>query len=67
MKQFWVDGDPDTTERFRQYLLSNPAARRGWVQIEPEAIAVDDEYVEPFREIAANFGLDVRDPEAMRE
>lgn len=53
-------GEHQTKERFVQYMASNPAVRRGWVSLDAdgEAITVADEYVEPFREIAANFGLE---------
>lgn len=65
-----VIGTDETKERFRRYMASNPAARRGWVQLDGgEAIEVSEDYVEPFREIAANFGLEVQaaeNPEAMQ-
>ncbi len=58
--EFRVLGEEDTKNRFRQYLASNPASRRGWVDLSQDAVVdVTDEYVEPFREIAANFGLEV--------
>jgi hypothetical protein len=66
---FSVIGEEDTKERFRRYLASNPAARRGWVNVGDEGlIAVSEDYIDPFREIAANFGLEVdpAEPEAMQ-
>ncbi len=58
--EFRVLGEDDTKSRFRQYLAANPAARWGWVDLSQDAVVdVTDDYVEPFREIAANFGLEV--------
>lgn len=56
-----VRGDDATVARFRRYMASNPAARRGWVGNldAPDAVTVDEDYIDAFREIAANFGLEV--------
>lgn len=59
-----LSGEDETIQRFRRYMASNPAARYGWVEMSHDAIQVSEEYVEPFREIAANFGLEVQDPSA---
>ena len=61
-----LSGADETIQRFRRYMASNPAARYGWVEMSEGAgaIQVSDDYVEPFREIAANFGLEVQDRSA---
>lgn len=63
--QVELGGDAETKERFVRYMASNPAARKGWVNLERPAIEVDEDYLAPFREIAANFGLEVMPPEAI--
>lgn len=58
--EFRIVGEDETKERFRRYMASNPAARRGWIALDdPEMVGVSDDYVDAFREIAANFGLEV--------
>lgn len=58
--EFSLWGEEVTKARFRQYMASNPAIRRGWVNLDgKDGIDVADEYVESFAEIAANFGLEV--------
>ena len=53
-----IDGIEDTKSRFLRYVKSNPAAERGWVAPENESVyQVTDDYLDPFKEIAANFGL----------
>jgi hypothetical protein len=60
--QLRVHGHDHTKGRLRQYLASNPAAREGWVSVDsPDRYWVHDAYVDPFKEIAANFGLVVTD------
>lgn len=66
--EYSLVGDEGTKERFVQYMKANPAARNGWVtwDVGPE-FSVQDDYTDPFREIAANFGLEViqADPDSM--
>ncbi len=53
-------GNAADRERFCRYMASNPAASRGWVTLEgSDAVGVSQDYLESFREIAANFGLEV--------
>lgn len=50
--------DPQTEERFHQYMADSPARHEGWVS--PEALGtyqVTADYLDPFKEVAANFGL----------
>ncbi len=58
--EYRVFGSEETQERFRRYLASNPAARRGWIEMgEGPRVGVSEDYVDAFKEIAANFGLEV--------
>lgn len=50
--------DPATSERFHRYMGESPARREGWVQPESvEHYQVTADYLDPFKEVAANFGL----------
>ena len=52
--------DPATSERFHRYMGDSPARREGWVQPESvEHYQVTADYLDPFKEVAANFGLAV--------
>ncbi len=58
--QVSLRGEDHTQRRFLEYMASNPAVRNGWVTWDADSLLrVTDEYVDPFREIAANFGLEV--------
>ncbi len=49
-----------TSERFHRYIGDSPAHREGWVNIEGvDQYQVTDDYLDPFKEVAANFGLAV--------
>ena len=55
-----IDGLQTTKARFRQYVSANPAATEGWVEpLNDSDYQVTADYVDPFKEIAANFGLTV--------
>ena len=55
-----IDGQDTTKARFRQYVSSNPSATEGWVEpLNDSDYQVTEDYVDPFNEIAANFGLTV--------
>lgn len=57
-----LDGTNDTKERFQRYMETNPATRQGWVSVENvEDYQVTEDYLSPFREVAANFGLVVEE------
>lgn len=50
--------DPKTEERFHQYMADSPARHEGWVTQEAlDTYQVSADYLDPFREVAANFGL----------
>ncbi len=58
--QLRIDGLEQTKARFRQYVSSNPATAEGWVApLNDTVYQVTEDYVDPFKEIAANFGLTV--------
>jgi hypothetical protein len=57
--------DAETPRRFHEYVRSSPARHEGWVDPEsPELYQVSETYLEPFRELAANFGLTVQREES---
>lgn len=65
--EYRVLGSEDTQERFRRYMASNPAAQRGWIEMgDGPGFGVSEDYVDAFKEIAANFGLEVA-PEDQQE
>lgn len=52
--------DPKTSERFHRYIGDSPAHREGWVAAHShEHYEVAEDYLDPFKELAANFGLAV--------
>ncbi len=52
--------DPEVPRRFHEYLKHSDARYEGWVTPEiPEFYQVSVDYLDPFRELAATFGLDV--------
>lgn len=52
--------EASTSERFHRYIGDSPAHREGWVNIEGvDQYQVTDDYLDPFKEVAANFGLAV--------
>ena len=56
--QVRIDGIEDTKARFFRYVQSHPVTERGWVEPENESVyQVTNDYLDPFKEVAANFGL----------
>jgi hypothetical protein len=52
--------DPKTSERFHRYMGESPAHREGWVAAHSfDDYEVAEDYLDPFKELAANFGLAV--------
>ena len=52
--------DPETPRRFHEFMSESPARYEGWVSPEStEFYQVSVDYLDPFRELAATFGLEV--------